>query len=303
MNEGHISALAWMMKCSYAYLWSASDLCEVLDDKSDFCFVETSANHPSTCVSLHDNNVSGLEVAGAFLQTVVIQSFEWSSVINTHDSIIQNPFSEMKLLMLWCDSSQWCTAWHQVHLKLRLHKIHFASYQAESVLVQLSSLDDQCVKLGLSLCWYGAIPEKLSFLPSSLERSCNFPHRNSQRSERYLHNTQDILQLLTQLRLARPNHLRLSLHHLLHLGGLQAANHLVGLLCLVDCLGCYGNKFNFIIWNNSCHLFAKWGIVEANYLSFPKFVSENIWWLTRCMEDGEDIDVVYRLHGYVNIES
>ena len=209
----------------------------------------------------------------------------------------------MKSLMLWCDSSQWCTAWHQVHLKLRLHKIHFASYQAESVLVQLSSLDDQCVKLGLSLCWYGAIPEKLSFLPSSLERSCNFPHRNSQRSERYLHNTQDILQLLTQLRLARPNHLRLSLHHLLHLGGLQAANHLVGLLCLVDCLGCYGNKFNFIIWNNSCHLFAKWGIVEANYLSFPKFVSENIWWLTRCMEDGEDIDVVYRLHGYVNIES
>ena len=105
MNEGHISALAWMMKCSYAYLWSASDLCEVLDDKSDFCFVETSANHPSTCVSLHDNNVSGLEVAGAFLQTVVIQSFEWSSVINTHDSIIQNPFSEMKSLMLWCGSS------------------------------------------------------------------------------------------------------------------------------------------------------------------------------------------------------
>ena len=95
----------------------------------------------------------------------------------------------MKSLMLWCDSSQWCTAWHQVHLKLRLHKIHFASYQAESVLVQLSSLDDQCVKLGLSLCWYGAIPEKLSFLPSWLERSCTFPHRVLQRSERYLHNT------------------------------------------------------------------------------------------------------------------
>ena len=75
-----------LLKCSFAYLRSASDLCEVLDDKSDFCFVETSANHPSTCVSLHDNNVSGLEVAGAFLQTVVIQSFEWSSVINTHDS-------------------------------------------------------------------------------------------------------------------------------------------------------------------------------------------------------------------------
>ena len=41
---------------------------------------------------------------------------------------------------------------------------------------------------------------------------------------------QDILQLLTQLRLARPDHLRLSLHHLLHLGGLQAANHLMELL-------------------------------------------------------------------------
>ena len=34
------------------------------------------------------------------------------------------------------------------------------------------------------------------------------------------HTRQDILQLLTQLRLARPDHLRLSLHHLLHLGGL-----------------------------------------------------------------------------------
>ena len=90
--------------------------------------------------------------------------------------------------MVW---KQLCTVWHQVHLKLRLHKIHFAFYQAASDLIQLSSLDDQCVKLGLSLCWYGAIPEKLSFLPSSLERSCNFPHRNSQRSERYLHNTQD----------------------------------------------------------------------------------------------------------------
>ena len=56
---------------------------------------------------------------------------------------------------------------------------------------------------------------------------------------------QDILQLLTQLRLARPDHLRLSLHHLLHLGGLQAANHLVQLLCLVGYLCLHW--FNFII--------------------------------------------------------
>ena len=48
--------------------------------------------------------MSGLEVAGASLQTV-IQSFRWSLVIDTHDSIVQNPFSEMKSLMLWCGSS------------------------------------------------------------------------------------------------------------------------------------------------------------------------------------------------------
>ena len=32
-------------------------------------------------------------------------SFKWSSFINTHDSIVQYPFSEMKSLMLWCGSS------------------------------------------------------------------------------------------------------------------------------------------------------------------------------------------------------
>ena len=117
------------------------------------------------------------------------------------------------------------------------------------------------------------------------------------------HKTQDMLQLLTQLRLARPDHLCLSLHHLCHLCRLQAANHLVELLCLVGYHCLQENKINFVTWNNSRHLFAKWGIVKANYLSFPKVFSENIWWLTRCMEDGEDIDVVNCLHGHVYIES
>ena len=54
---------------------------------------------------------------------------------------------------------------------------------------------------------------------------------------------------------------------------------------------------------DSRHLFAKLGIIKATYLSFPKVFSENIWWLTRCMEDGEDIDVVNCLHGHVYIES
>ena len=99
--------------------------------------------------------------------------------------------------------------------------------------------------------------------------------------------------------MARPDHLRLSLHHLCHLGRLQAANHLVELLCLVGYHCLQENKINFVIWNNSRHLFEKWGIIKANYLSFPKVSSENIWWLTRCMEDGEDIDVVNCLHGHV----
>ena len=72
---------------------------------------------------------------------------------------------------------------------------------------------------------------------------------------------QDILQLLTQLRLARPDHLRLSLHHLCHLGRLQAANHLVELLCLVGYHCLQENKIHFVIWNNWRHLFAKWGII------------------------------------------
>ena len=110
------------------------------------------------------------------------------------------------------------------------------------------------------------------------------------------HKTQDMLQLLTQLRLARPDHLCLSLHHLCHLGGLQAANHLVELLCLVGYHCLHGIKINFVTWNNSRHFFAKWGIIKAYYFSFPKVFSENIWWLTRCMEDGEDIDVVNCLH-------
>ena len=118
------------------------------------------------------------------------------------------------------------------------------------------------------------------------------------------HTRQDILQLLTQLCLARPDHLRLSLHHLLHLGGLQAANHLVEPLCLVGNLCLHWNKFNFIIWNNSCLSSFRDGVLlKQFYLSFPKFVSENIRWLTRCVEDGEDIDVVDRLHGSVHIES
>ena len=118
------------------------------------------------------------------------------------------------------------------------------------------------------------------------------------------HKTQDMLQFVTQLRLAGPDHLRLSLHHLCHLGRLQAANHLVELLSLVGNLCLHWNKFNFIIWNNSCLSSFRDGVLSKQfYLSFPKFVSENIRWLTRCMEVGEDIDVVDRLHGNVHIES
>ena len=209
----------------------------------------------------------------------------------------------MKSFMLWCGSScaQFGTKyiWSYDYIKYILNPI-----KQKIVLVQLSSFDDQCVKWGLSLCWYGAIPEKLSFLPSWLESSCTFPHRVLQRSERYLHNTKHKTCSSFWHNFFWPD--------------------LIISACLsITCVTWAGSRLPTTWWSHYAwwvtiaymgtrlisllgtmrHLFAKWGIIKANYLSFPKVFSENIWWLTRCMEDGEDIDVVNCLHGHVYIES
>ena len=141
----------------------------------------------------------------------------------THDSIVQNTFSEISSLMMRCGSScaQFSTKyiWSCDYIKyiLNLIKQKVFWYSCQVVTITWSVCE---VRIQPLLIW--CHPREALF-PSKLVREVlHLPAQGvaAVREVPSQHKTKDMLQFLTQLRLAGPDHLRLSLHHLCHLGRL-----------------------------------------------------------------------------------